>query len=162
MPEYKPFGPQINVPLSRVTFSRWKPCYISDYPKIIRDSDIDLIAKSNCTGKFVMMSCGRGNSSSLPQTLDLLAWGPRQTIFGKTSSGQGQVQNGVRFYRNKSWGFAKASSTISQSPCDNKNTDAAYRLCWHSDGSNRGWRCGEEKNLYTDARWQRVIFDTDW
>jgi len=46
--------------------------------------------------------------------------------------------------------------------CDNiTSTNPSLRLCWNTDASAGGYRCGSTANLDLDATWLRSIGHTD-
>jgi len=155
---YYPKGPQLNVPVSKVTSNGWRVCFNQTYDNSMYNM-FDKIRDELCRGEKIIMACRQTGSDDLT----LLAAAPREDVFRVTSTTgrKGQISNGSKFYvwSHMVWGFGGLEDDVdgSSGPCDYENGDD--RLCWFLTGSG-GYRCGSAKGLNRRTDWQEMIFTT--
>ncbi|UJR10947.1 hypothetical protein I4U23_015132 [Adineta vaga] len=135
----------------------WSLCYNATYSSSMTSLDISTIL-SSCNQAKLLLGCREVNN----ETLAVAAMGNRADVLYdcNTTSSCTHVANGVGWYFSDSysWGFVNGSDTVSRSSCDTQNTNAEYRLCWHTK-ANGGYRCGATTN--TGSSWMKVIYHSN-
>ncbi|MEI7579196.1 MAG: GLUG motif-containing protein [bacterium] len=95
----------------------------------------------------------------------VLAAGERSAVLSPTTSQNTTNNNGSEWYYviPGSMGFAKGGDTVSLSSADVEDTNGAYRLSWHLNGTNMyaGYRAGTNKGLNYGSDWTRYIYQAD-
>ena len=134
----------------------FRPCLRTPYSS--QEIDLEDIQEA-CHGDVLMMACRRVGSD----ILNVSAVGARAEVFEDTGeSDDPNPHNGVGWYysASESWGFAPGGQAINRATCDTNSPDSNDRLCWHTGPVllNRGWRCGDQRNLNGDD-WERVVLD---
>ncbi|MGB5081774.1 MAG: hypothetical protein WBO23_13640 [Burkholderiales bacterium] len=158
---YRPVGPQTNVPQALVNLGGWTTCHTELY-----SSNTTVLATilATCNKANLMLAC-------LPvgtDTYAVLAQAPRADVTFATPSDATTVHvaNGTAWYfnTNQSWGFARAGDAVARNSCDTGvATNPGERLCWHTGTGNlnAGWRCGATESLNGSTAWQRVVLHRD-
>ena len=161
---YRPLGPQTNVPLSVVTRGGWKVCFATTYADALPNSTVQDIHDNNCTKQNIMLACGRSNDSDVPETLQLLAWAPRDDVFGMTDD-VGNVTQGTRFYRTGDDGVMGFTGGHQENRgetggrCSDQNEGGQHMLCWFTSGKYAGGRCGKDMGLST-SEWKQIFLQS--
>ncbi len=81
-------------------------------------------------------------------------------------SSASHLANGAQWYFGEggggddpgSWGFAAAGDSVSRYPCDTSNVNSEQRLCWHTEITMAGYRCGATKDLNAGADWSKIVY----
>ena len=159
--EYYPSGPQTNVALSTITEGGWELCFSETYADHMDSSVANRIRYSQCTKSKLMLGC---RSRSHPDTILTLAWASRDCVFYNAGYPHGVKScEGTDWYfsRSYSWGFAKQGDGVSRNSCDYAGTGCNdCRLCWLTNESYGGYRCGSTTSLNYDSTYERIIFQT--
>ena len=157
---YLPYGPQTDVDLATVTNGGWTLCHQTLYSAVTHN-DLDAIRNTKCTGPNLMLACRQTNS----QTIQLLAWAPRDDVFHDAGTQSNPTPHNVQgsnwyFSDNHSWGFAREGLALNRNVCDNHDlaTDDK-RLSWHTD-TRSGHRCGTNMK-YEGNGYEKLIFTTE-
>ena len=162
--DYYPHGPQTDVPLATITGNGWRMCFSSKYNLKLSSSVANTIENSKCTKGKIMLGC---RSISNPNTIQTLAWAPRDCVFNSTGADHRSTRTceGTDWYFNydgniaRSWGFVKEGDDVFKGNCDGRNTGCNdCRLCWHMTATHGGWRCGSTIGLDESTSYERVIF----
>ena len=155
---YLPVGPQNNIGVGQIT--GWNQCYMDTYGSF--QGNLAQIQQM-CNGGNIMLSCRPNNA----QTIDLLAWAPRDDVFfvtNLTSSCNANRPlhnaNGTDWYYDTSWGWGFTAPNDGNSVCSCDTAQGAHpeqRLCWHTGGGtlSSGYRCG---NQYPGSNYDRIIW----
>mgnify|MGYP007061239460 FL=1 len=116
---------------------------------------------AQCNRKKLLLACKPVANS----VYTLAAMGLRADVLYNcgTASTCINVANGVGWYFSDdySWGFVNGGDAVTRSSCDTESTNSAARLCWHTGGSDGGYRCGSTMGLNSDSSWERAIWHTD-
>jgi len=166
---YFPYGPQTNVPETKVTGGGWTICHAEGFN--VKQTPSSLAAIQNkCSKKKFMMGCRKTGSSKIT----LLAAAPdgRKALesTGSKSNNPGRIINGSKWYRrpDKSYGFAHKDSSLyliyadaaDTQGKDKLNPRGEMRLSYYLSGSG-GRRCGESKGLQSSKAWERLYYHAD-
>jgi len=166
---YFPYGPQTNVPETKVTRGGWTRCHVERFN--VRQNPSSLAAIQNkCSKKKFMMGCRKTGSSKIT----LLAAAPdgRKALesTGSKSNNPGRIINGSKWYRRPgySYGFAHQDSILDLNPTDGAdiwgkdplNPRGEMRLSYFLYASG-GRRCGESKGLQSSKAWERLYYHAD-
>ncbi len=131
----------------------WTVCYTDTYDVVMGSVITDIL--TNCDGDNLMIACRPAGAD----TYTVAAWAPRADVLFDTGTDQTTTHaaNGVEWYYNAawSWGFAPAGETVGKDSCD--ATAGASRLCWHTEATYGGYRCGGTLGLNSDSSWERVV-----
>jgi hypothetical protein len=161
MPTYYPSGPQTGVTVATVTGGGWTQCFLGLYGTPFGNDASG--ALSGCgTGDLLMLAARETGSN----TLLVLAAAPRAdtlTNTGAADNGITHIANGSGWYYAPlwSWGFVLAGDPVSKFSCDTNNTNAALKLCWHTESGIGGWRAGVNTGLNNSTAFERLIFVAD-
>ena len=138
----------------------WSQCYNGTYNIALNTAVLTSILNVCNKGKL-MLGC-RLKTSSL---LSVVAMGLRADVLYNcgTSATCTKVVNGVGWYfsTDYSWGFVNNTDSVSRSTCDTASTNPDYRLCWHTESTSGGYRCGSVVNLNSDTTYERVIYHSN-
>lgn len=135
----------------------WEECFKAGYSEGSSGTTISTIL-TVCSKSKLMLACKVSSSSKMK----LLAWSERADVTFETSErNPNHVSHGTSWYltsngsgNSKSWGFAKAGSSITRHNCDTETGDAQLRLCWHTNSGGQiynGYRCGDTTDSKTDV-----------
>lgn len=150
------YGVQLNLNPSSLP-SGWALCYSDTYDVKLTQSGLVSILNT-CSAAKLMLGCRiKGDL-----VLIVAAMGLRADVLYNCSTAASctNVANGVGWYYSNdySWGFASGSDTVSRSSCDTNSYNTDYRLCWHTGGSDGGYRCGRLMGLNSNSTIERVIY----
>ena len=103
--------------------------------------------------QYVAVGAKQAGSS----TLDLVAVARASEAFAQHCDAR--LSNGVYWYNSvgQSFGFA-ASSSISLNSADTESDQCAYRLSWHVDQSDGGYRAGCTTGLNSASSYYKQIY----
>ena len=146
-----------------VTSGGWKKCYSGSYSQDLTSGEFTRIRDQMCTGHNIMMACRPAGATPASDSLTVLAWANRETIFSP-SPDEGLISEGTRFYLNNltqdgstngGWGFASEASSLQfDGGCDkSQGLNDDMRLCWFLNVNNGGWRCGSSQSLNGNNQW---------
>ncbi|UJR10944.1 hypothetical protein I4U23_015129 [Adineta vaga] len=139
--------------------SGWSLCYNATYSSIMNSLIITTVL-SSCNKAKLLLGCRKAKN----EILAAAAMGNRADVLYdcRTTSSCTHVANGVGWYFSDSysWGFVNGNDTVSRSSCDIQNTNAEYRLCWHTKASG-GYRCGATSGLNLDTNWEKIIYHSN-
>ena len=161
-PQYFPSGPQRNVPESHL--SGWTICHQSLYGTPGGTTVADVLAV--CDGAKLMLACRPVGAANLT----LLAAANREDVIFDTGTDTVTTipANGSEWYfsDSRSWGFARAGSTVQKSSCDVETGvggEPNDRLCWHTSVMNMsgGYSCGTDRGLNSNNNWEKLIYTAD-
>jgi len=168
---YRPYGPQIDVPLATIKEGGWRFCYARSYAKPWRAAGFHS-ARDKCNSTYVMVGCTKRHSGKMAT----VAWAPREDVFAETK-GQcdgGRVSQGTRWYmfpkgsavrignklhRRRSGYFGFEDQTYDCSVgFKTEDNRRARKLAWLWDTKNKkigGISCGENYFLKKIPRRRR-------
>ncbi|CAF4287617.1 unnamed protein product [Rotaria sp. Silwood2] len=150
------YGVQLNLNPVSLPYG-WSQCYNGTYDVFLNTTTLTSVLNTCNKAKLLLGCRPKGNTN-----LTVAAMGLRADVLYNCStySSCTNVANGVGWYYsdNYSWGFANDNDTVARGSCDIGSTNAAYRLCWHTDQWSGGWRCGASTGLNNDNTTERVIY----
>ncbi|UJR19800.1 hypothetical protein I4U23_022933 [Adineta vaga] len=148
-------GVQLNLNPSSLP-NGWTLCYTATYAAAMGTYSLPTIL-SICNKNKLLLGCRPVNTT----ILIVAAMGNRNDVLYNCSMSTSctNVANGVGWYYSDSysWGFISGDDTVLRNSCDTGSTNAAYRLCWHTQ-NNGGYRCGSAIGLNSDSTWEKVIY----
>merc|ERR1711862_284680 len=184
---YVPYGPQLNVPVSKITQGGWTQCHSRRYDQSLSKWQFNQIRDHDCPSDYIMVGCRRTNSD----TMSLLAWTLRGNFFESTGNTCSKHEQSGPEYEGTQWymytkeessghscgafGFAEAPhgtenylpilDCVDQHPEHQTSPhDQRKSLSWVLDGtfggSAGGFRCGEDLQLLGSPDWELVIFQS--
>jgi hypothetical protein len=142
-------GVQLNMPIDRL--GQFSVCMDAPYSDYTTSSKLAACAAN--PDQFVAVGTKQAGSS----TLNMVAMARAGDVF--LSSCTTNLANGVYWYRcpSQSFGFA-AESTITLNSADTLSSNCQYRLSWHLDQVNGGYRDGCTLGLNSDNQRMKQIY----
>lgn len=152
-------GIRNDLTVNDVTEGGFSLCYSELYSNIL-DSQINDI-KTPCTKDVLLVTCRPVGSTDLTVAAMALRTDVITEV-AKTSTAS-HIANGSQWYFSQGWsfGFAPQGATISRSSCDISGMSENTRLCWHSNNTAGGYRCGNTAVLNYSNDWVKLVYQRD-
>ncbi len=129
--------------------------YNKTYDYNTKDAEISEI-KNNCVDDSILCVGGgaRGDDN-----MRLVSCGNCLSVLAVTLVNKPNYVGSAYWYYTptRSFGFSPTNS-ISQNSCDNSNLADNFRLCWHTNNIDGGYRVGNLYNLNTNSDYSKYVF----
>ena len=146
-----PSGVQLSLPASFL--DGWTSHYDQGYDHATTRADLLRVPSS---AKWIFVG-----ARDLEGNIAIGAVGARDKVLQDTQINCAHEDNGVAWYLTEylSFGFAPAGCAVTQSDADAEEDQGGYRLSWHLDGENGGYRAGSAQDLnHDDTEWRKLIY----